>query len=119
MKYWILFLTFIIAGYFLWQYFPSFHDNFNRESILKADMAGGKTEQETFNLFVSALKRDDPDAAASYFILDQDLSRDNWVRTFRQLKEDGLLDKTANDLNIENIEFEFNNYSKVWKIKNL
>ena len=119
MKYWILFLTFIVAGYFLWQYFPSFHDNFNRESILKADTAGGKTEEETFNLFVSALKREDPDAAASYFMLDQNFSRENWIKTFRQMKEKGLLEITANDLNKENTEFEFNSYSGVWKIKNL
>ena len=94
-------------------------DKYSRETILKSDTAGGKTQDETVNLFILALRNGDTDKAASYFMLDQNLSRENWVKTLKQMKDGGLLDKMINDLNKNNIEFEFNNYSGVWKIKNL
>ena len=86
---------------------------------MKSDTVGGKSEQETYNLFISVLKAGNTDEAAGYFALDQNLSRENLVRTFRQLKDKGLLGKMIEDTKMENMEFEFNNYSKVWKIKNL
>lgn len=122
MKFWVVFLLIIIGGslgYFLWQHFPGFHSSLSREDILKSDTVGGKSEQETYNLFISVLKAGNTDEAAGYFALDQNLSRENWVRTFRQLKDKGLLGKMIEDTKMENMEFEFNNYSKVWKIKNL
>lgn len=47
-------------------------ETFNNAIIqmFKNDTYGGKTPEETYNLFVDALKKQDVDLAVKYFILD-------------------------------------------------
>lgn len=116
MRYWLILLIIIIVivGYYFWKN--------NTDPIvqaIKVDIYGGKTQDETFNLFINALEKEDVDLAAKYFMFDENLSRDKWVKTFSELKDKGLLDEMVKDLNKNEIEFKLNNYSRVWKIQNL
>ncbi len=49
------------------------------KAVMAADMVGGKTPQETLDLFIVALRADDVEKAAGYFMLDDNLSRAQWV----------------------------------------
>ena len=84
---------------------------------MAADTYGGQTPQETIDLFVAALRANDANLAAKYFMLDENLSRNKWVKILNQLKEQGVLVKMAEDINMSlvNVGF-FNRYSHVWKI---
>ena len=108
------------------------------------DTYGGKTPQETLDLFVAALKAEDVELASKYFMLDDSLSREKWLKTLKMLREQGVLDDMAKDIeddsrpleNIENNRFAFglfdrdevvaasihmqlNTYSGIWKIESL
>ena len=85
---------------------------------MAADTYGGKTPQETLDLFVAALRANDADLAARYFMLDNNSSRDKWVRTLNILKGQGVLAKIAGDIKLSSVHLELNSYSGVWKIVN-
>ena len=62
------------------------------------DTYGGKTPQETLDLFVAALKAEDVDLASKYFMLDDSLSREEWLNTLVKFKEEELLDNMVEDI---------------------
>ena len=68
-------------------------ENFNKGIIemFQNDTYGGKTPEETFNLFVQALKDEDVDLAVKYFVLDEE-RRTRYQEKFDNLKNDGTLD---------------------------
>ena len=112
---------------------------------MTADTYGGKTPQETLDLFIAALKKEDVDLAAKYFMLDDHLSREKWIGSLAELNGKGLLDDMAMDIEgakpdldsktgendfkfavYDNngvvgalVDMQFNTFSKVWKIENL
>lgn len=110
---------------------------------MTADTYGGRTPQETLELFIVALEKSDVDLASKYFLLDENLSREKWAKQLQDIKNRSLLDKMIRDLNTaefydslyegnqqfviynENktgsllVNFFFNKYSKVWKIESL
>ena len=86
---------------------------------MAADTYGGKTPLETLELFVAALKANDADLAAKYFMLDDNLSRERWIKTFNQLKAQDALSKIAEGLNISTAYIKYNKYSQVWKMVNI
>ena len=81
--------------------------------------------------------------AAKYFMLDDKLSREKWVKSLQQLKDKGLLSGMATDLRKAKgvkgddkndfgfelygkdgivstlVDMQLNTYSQVWKIENL
>jgi hypothetical protein len=63
--------------------------------MFKNDTYGGKTPEETYNLFVAALKKQDVDLAVKYFILDPE-RRARYKEDFNNKKQKGTLDKYAN-----------------------
>ncbi|MBU4205025.1 hypothetical protein KKC49_00730 [Patescibacteria group bacterium] len=73
-------------------------EKFNQSIIdmFKNDTYGGKTPEETFNMFVSALKNEDVDLAVKYFILDPDRRARYWEQ-FDNLKQEGKLKEYAED----------------------
>ena len=110
------------------------------------DTYGGKTPQETLDLFVAALRSDDVELASKYFLLDENLSRVEWLNHINKLKENNLVALMANDIekrsqpDLKNIldendfkfvlykndgkvgariDMRFNKYSNVWKIESL
>ena len=115
-----------IAGFFIWQKYSC--DNscqvkkeFQTKYMqaMSEDNYGGKTQQETLDLFVAALKVGDADLASKYFVLDENLSREKWLKTLIIFKEKGLLNDMAKDIKPDSITMELNKYSKVWRIKDL
>jgi len=111
---------------------------------LEEDTYGGKTPQETLNMFISALEKGDIDLAAKYFALDENLSRKQWEDGLKKAKEEGRIEgivsllKQAKDLpresNPETYQFAvfdkngmvahtiymiFNKHSSVWKMESM
>ncbi len=153
-KYWLVTLVVVVAGgfgYLIWnEYFnPTDADEFAKfeeryVAEMTADNYGGKTPQETLNLFIAALKKEDVDLAVKYFMYDDHLSKEKWVEYLQDLKNRGLLNDMAQDLekdakpikgvdendfafNLYNndgtvavlIDMRFNTFSKIWKIESL
>lgn len=81
------------SGYFIWNRFFDESARANRflnEQVeiyekaekayveaMTADTYGGKTPQETLDMFVDALKKGDVELASKYFLLDTDSSKEN------------------------------------------
>lgn len=114
-----------LATFFLWFFYLNGGEYLNRLKIerryveaMKEDNFGGKTQQETTDLFIVALKSGDVELASKYFTMDKNLSRERWLKTFFIFKEQGLLDQIAAEIKVESLDFEYNEYSEVWKINN-
>ncbi len=62
------------------------------EEAMKNDTYGGKTPEETLQMFTGALKKGDIDLASKYFVLREDGSVDpKWVEGLGKEKTDGRL----------------------------
>lgn len=83
---------------------------------MTADTYGGKTPQETLDLFLVALEAEDAELASKYFMLDDNLSREKWLKMLIVFKEKGLLDDMVKDINPSSVKIELNKYSNLWKI---
>lgn len=59
------------------------------------DIYGGKTPEETYNMFVSALKQGDAELASKYFVLGR---QGEELAKFKEKKEKDELQKYINDL---------------------
>jgi hypothetical protein len=141
----------VAGGYLIWSRYFKYDPVRAYEKAEKAyveamtaDTYGGKTPQETLDLFVAALRAGDVELASKYFMLDDNLSRQGWVDYLTAVKEKGLLSKMAEDIatksvpgNITNeaefgyvlfnkdgtvgvqIDMRLNTYTKAWKIEGL
>lgn len=114
------------------------------EQAMRNDTYGGKTPQETLNLFIEALQKSDVELAYQYFILKENGERDpKWMEGLIKTRDAGRLQEVADSLSkakssgssiegyygfviedsqkevIANIELRFNQYSGVWKIESL
>jgi len=124
------------------QQYNEFLDQYYK--TLAEDTYGGKTPQETLDMFVVALEKGDIDLASKYFALDDNLSRKELSDNLKKLINDGRLseilqilknaEKSPKDLAGTNsfqfvtwnsdrtlvehtIFMQFNRYSQVWKIE--
>ncbi len=113
---------------------------------MTADTYGGKTPQETLDLFVEALRAGDVELASKYFLLDENLSREKWVSRLEDIKNGNLFEVMADDISnrsqpdLENriddndfvfvlrkddgnvgarIDMQLNSFSQIWKIESL
>lgn len=117
----------------------------NYTKAMTEDVYGGKTPQETLNMFIDALKKEDVDLASKYFMLNSVGQIDQeWVDGLKKSKDEGKLQETAsllfklrpdnksssidtawfNILNSEGIAdysaiLKLNEFSKIWKIESL
>ncbi len=115
----------------------------NYTKAMTEDTFGGKTPQETLDMFIDALKKEDVELASKYFLLNEIGQVDQeWVDGLNQKKSEGKLQEIANLLiqtkltfNDENgaifksydsfgevlvmIEMQLNEFSKIWKIESL
>ncbi|MEW6617653.1 MAG: hypothetical protein AB1333_04555 [Patescibacteria group bacterium] len=116
------------------------------EEAMRNDAYGGKTPQETLNLFIDALKKEDIELASKYFILRSDGSPDSqWLEGLKKAKEEDKILEVVEKLKHAEpykkdithemdyklvvfdqkkeidiyIDLGFNKYSGVWKIENL
>src|SRR3989338_10124979 len=58
------------------------------EAPYKNDKYGGKTPEETFDLFLDALRKEDVDLASKYFVIPK---QDNWGKALQEYKQQNLL----------------------------
>ena len=167
-KYWKFVLGFLIiivvvaGGFFVWDKYFSQQAKLNRqnaenylkyfdwqrnyEKAMREDTYGGKTPEETLQMFIEALKREDVELASKYFVLRSDGSSDpKWkeglikTKEIRKLQEViNVLSKAKPDLGARiseeyyvfstrdengtvtaDIDLRINKYSGVWKIESL
>lgn len=115
------------------------------EEAYRNDTYGGKTPQETLDLFVAALRAGDVELASKYFALDDNLGRGDWYANLVKAKNEdrfsqiiAVLERATPDLenrtsendfkfvvykkNSEleaDINMELSPLTKVWKIESL
>lgn len=64
----------------------------NYEKAMKEDTYGGKTPQETLDMFIAALKKGDVDLASKYFVLNELGEVDSkWLDALKKAKEENRL----------------------------
>lgn len=125
-KYFIGFLAIIVlvgGGYFAWsRYFSpgakyrrqtekqveayqKWEDNYKQ--AMTEDTYGGKTPQETLQMFIAALEKGDIDLASKYFMLDTNeqpynkenyLTRKKWEEGLRTAEKEGRIQNILNEL---------------------
>jgi len=153
--FWVLVLMILLVGggYSVWNKYFSFNPTKVLEqaeqdyiAAMTADTYGGKTPQETLDMFVEALRTGDIELASKYFLLDENLSREEWVARLVDIENDGFLAQMIQDIttrsqpDLDNridendfkfvlyaedgrvgarINMQFNQLSEVWKIKSL
>ena len=59
------------------------------------DTYGGKTPEETYDMFIDALKKGDVELASKYFVVE---SQDNWLTTLNKYKQGNYLDNFLEEL---------------------
>lgn len=69
------------------------------ETAMRNDTYGGKTPQETLDMFISALKKGDVELASKYFILETNtkdenyLTRNEWIKALGETKSENGFSK--------------------------
>jgi len=116
----------------------------NYTKAMTEDVYGGKTPQETLDMFIDALKKEDVELASKYFMLNSvGQINQEWVDGLKKAKEEGKLQEIAKELEtarpagsamtgyfgfevrdtdnnlIADINMQLNELSKVWKIESL
>ena len=141
------------GGYFVWtKYFKYDLEKVYQEeeqkyiAAMTSDTYGGKTPQETLDMFVDALRKEDIELASKYFMLDENLSREWVLERLSDIENRNLLAQMIGDITARakpdlvnrlddndfkfvlyddggtvgaRIEMQLNKYSQVWKIESL
>lgn len=139
----------VAGGYFIWSKFFKYDVNkaYKEQeakyiAAMTADTYGGKTPQETLDMFVAALRKGDVELASKYFLLDENASREKWAVLLTDIKNRGHLQNLADDISMKatpgnivsenefgyilfngdmtvglQIDMRLNEYSKLWKIE--
>jgi len=117
-KYWKFVLGFLIiivvvaGGFFVWDKYFSQQAKLNRqnaenylkyfdwqrnyEKAMREDTYGGKTPEETLQMFIEALKREDIELASKYFMIETDTQDPNYLtrnKIVKALQEEKQKDK--------------------------
>jgi hypothetical protein len=93
------------------------------EEAMKADTYGGKTPEETLQMFIDALKKEDIELASKYFALNTNekseyyLTRKEWEEALRKKKEQGEIKKIIEILSLAKLTFKDND-GAVFKVYN-
>ncbi len=111
------------GGFFVWDKYFSPSAKYNRQlqrqseaymqweerhkQAMKEDTYGGKTPEETLQMFIDALKKEDVELASKYFMLDTNeqpynaenyLTRKKWENALMKTKDEGKLIEIINVL---------------------
>lgn len=106
----------LVAGGVLWfilngmQYINKLRANWEAQRLqaqwekpYRQDTYGGKTPEETYDMFLTALRNGDTTLASKYFIIEK---QDNWKKTLEEYNRNNLLASFTQELE---------NTKKVWK----
>mgnify|MGYP003392925489 CR=1 FL=1 len=142
----VLVILVLLSTLIFWLRMDNKNDGLDKSYVqaLKNDNTGGKTPQETLNIFLEKLVSGDTAGASSLFWLKEDLSREAWSKALDELKKQELLDDMAKDIKEKSmpdpnnsgdetfrfflndngitvgiITLKFNKYSGVWKIESI
>lgn len=113
------------------------------ERPYREDVYGGKTPEETWNMFLDALKKGDIDLASKYFAVgkqgeyrdileksQEDNELNQWIKEMEKLRKDedqpfstekayyfyNVFSKNYQQILSNSVVFYFNSYTEVWKI---
>jgi len=114
------------------------------EAAMRADTYGGKTPQETLDMFVDALKKGDVELASKYFVLKNGIPDENWRNALEKAGKENRLSVITDDIGrarqtslsselktawfavfsekgeiVHEILLKLNEVSGVWKIESL
>ncbi len=109
LKHWIgTLIVAIVAGFVIWgllngqEFLANFLADRETNKAIKElerpyreDKYGGKTPEETFDLFLEALRKEDIELASKYFELE---NQEDWLEDISKLKQRGLLEVFIKDL---------------------
>lgn len=89
---------------------PSLYENWQAKRAYEKmmepyynDTYGGKTPEETYDMFIDALKKGDIELASKYFVVEK---QDDWMKTLEEYKDENLLDSFVTELE---------NTKKIWE----
>ncbi|MEK7603694.1 MAG: hypothetical protein AAB461_01060 [Patescibacteria group bacterium] len=95
-----LMVVWLLPGYKSWQIKRAYD---KVEEPYYTDTYGGATPEETYDLFINALKDGDIELASKYFVIE---SQDNWLKTLQEYEKEGII--------LGFVE-ELENTKKTWK----
>ena len=108
----VLILLALVAIWSVNSLFPVLRSRFESWQVRRAyeklaepyykDTYGGKTPEETYDLFISALKKGDTDLASKYFVIEK---QESWTKTLYEYKKAGTM---------ANFVSELENTRKIW-----
>lgn len=123
-SYFIILLLLVAVGYGVF-YTVSFYTTRqslqayeNYQNIFRNDTYGGKTPEETLQLFVAALKANDIDTAVLYFMPDDTGSREKWRGILEKDKVAGSFEEIIDVLSETKLESSFSDKRVTYKIPN-
>ncbi|MBI2057783.1 MAG: hypothetical protein HYT63_02245 [Candidatus Yanofskybacteria bacterium] len=73
------------------------------EAPYKNDKYGGKTPEETFDLFLEALRKEDIELASKYFVIKK---QDEWKKTLGKYRDSNLLASLTNEFQINRKDWQ-------------
>ena len=126
-KFLVGFLAIMIVGFFALVWANVYHngktaDEKTGEKYFKdlkkaydEDTYGGKTPEETLQLFIDALKKGDIDLAAKYFVVEK---QEEWRESLERVKEGNKLDSMLRDLGTAERGQDLNESSAIFSIVN-
>lgn len=79
------------------------------EEQLRNDKYGGKTPEETFDMFIAALEKGDVELASKYFILNK---QEQWRKTLEEYKTSNLLSDFVSELESQRSRWVVNSKSE-------
>lgn len=99
----VLILVILAAVWLVSQWTPLLNSEARRvrkfaeemEKVYREDKYGGKTPEETYDLFISALKAGDIELASKYF---EPYAQDNWLETLAEYKTNNSLGDFVKEL---------------------
>jgi len=67
------------------------------EELYRNDKYGGKTPEETFDMFIAALEKGDVELASKYFVIEK---QESWLRSLQTIKEHNMLGEMLDEMRL-------------------
>jgi len=96
----VLLVVWLLPGYKSWQIQRAYD---KVEEPYYTDTYGGATPEETYDLFIDALKDGDIELASKYFVI---YKQDDWLKTLQEYQKEAII--------LSFVE-ELENTKKIWK----
>jgi len=109
-----LFFVITLPSHRIWNYEKTSDETIQSQD---EDNYGGKTPEETFNMFVGALENNDFEMASRYFIIEK---QKVWLKTLQEYADNNVLGEFIKEIKNAKEKINFQKYpNEIWKIKDL